>query len=103
MLYFASRFLEMFEDVQAILINCRFTGLSGRTITSIDQRRPIRTRSCGSGEIESNANVTLQQLEENMVEIVHQLLTPLYEAFDFFVLSRKLVEEELVHLRKGRF
>lgn len=102
-LYFASRFLEKFENVQTVLINCRFTGLSGRTLTSITHRRDVRTRACSSDKIESNVSVTPRQLEENMVEVVHQLLTPLYEAFDFFVLSRQLVEEELKRLRKGRF
>ena len=102
-LYFASRFLEKFEGVQTALIDCRFTGLTGRTLTSINHRRDVRTRACRSDKIESNASVTLRQLEENMVEVVHQLLTPFYEAFDFFVLTRQLVEEELERLRKGRF
>ena len=102
-LYFASRFFEKFEGVQTVIINCRFTRLTGRTLTSIDYRRDVWTRACSSDKIESNTSVTPRQLEENMVEVVHQLLTPFYEAFDFFVLTRQLVEEELERLRKGRF
>ncbi|MCY3752293.1 MAG: putative DNA binding domain-containing protein [Gammaproteobacteria bacterium] len=103
-LYFAARFLDEFEDVRAILINCRFTGLFGRTITSLTQDRFVTTsRSCRSDHVETSANVDPHQLRENMVEIVHQILTPLYEAFDFFTLSRTLVEEELSRLRENRF
>ena len=94
-LYFASRFLNEFNDVQAVIVNCRFTGLSGRTITSINPGRWTSSRPCHSGQVETSANVTPQQLQENVVEIVHQILTPLYEAFDFYTLSRTLVEEEL--------
>ena len=32
-----------------------------------------------------------------------RLLTPLYEAFDFYTLSRTLVDEELGSLKENRF
>ena len=102
-LYFASRFIDEFDSVQAILIKCKFTGLSGRTITSISPDRWTNSRPCHSDHVETTVNVTPQRLQENMVEIVHRMLTPLYEAFDFYVLSRNLVEEELARLRENRF
>ena len=71
-LYFASRFLDEFNDVQAVLVNCRFTGLSGRTITSVTPNRWTSSRPCHSEQVETSANVTPQQLQENVVEIVHQ-------------------------------
>ena len=101
--YFAARFLGEFENVDAVMINCRFTGLSDRTISSLDWRRSTSSRPCRQCEIETTATVTVPQLEENVVEIVHQLLTPLYEAFAFYTLSRTLVEEELSSLRENRF
>ena len=103
MLYFTSRFIEEFEEVQTVLIYCKFTGLSGRTITSLNNDRWANTRSCQSDHVEMTANVTLPQLQSNMVEIVHQLLIPLYEKFDFYILSRTLVEEELAKLRENRY
>ena len=102
-LYFAARFLDEFEDAQAVLINCRFTGLAGRAITSFNIRRMTSSRPCLSDEMETGANITPQQLQENVVEIVHQLLSPIYEAFDFYTLSRTLVEEELSNMRENRF
>ena len=91
-LYFAARFLDEFEDAQAALVNCRFTGLTGRTITSLNFRRMTSSRPCLSGKVETGANITPKQLQENVVEVVHQLLSPIYEAFDFYTLSRTLVE-----------
>ena len=102
-LYFAARFLDEFEDTQAVLINCRFTGLTGRTITSLNFRRMTSSRSCHSDKVETSTNITPQQLRENVVEVLHQLLSPVYEAFNFYTLSRTLVEEELSSLRENRF
>ena len=99
-LYFAARYLGEFEDIQTVLINCRFTGLSGRIISSISPDRYIQTHPCRSSEVTTETSATLQQLQENMVEVVHQLLAPFYEVFDFYQLSRRLVEEELTKLRK---
>ena len=102
-LYFAARFLTEFQDVQAVVINCHFTGLYDRTVTSLDWRRLTRSRPCRQGAVETTATVTVAQLEENMVEIVLQLLAPLYEAFDFYTITPTLVEEELGSLRKNKF
>ena len=102
-LYFAARFHDEFEDAQAVLINCRFTGLAERRITSLNFRRMTSSRPCLSNEVETGANITPQQLQENVVEVVYQLLSPVYEAFDFYTLSRTLVEEELNSLRENRF
>ena len=100
-IFFAARLIAEFEGVESVLINCRFTGLSGRIITSLNwHHRSVQTRACHTDEIEKYAHVTPQQLEENVVEIIHQLLEPLYEAFDFYKLERALVEEELSRLRK---
>lgn len=102
-LYFAARFFDEFDDVRAVMVNCRFTGLAGRTIDSLNWTRMVSSRSSRSDEVETTANVTPEQLEENMVEVVHQLLTPLYEMFDFYELSRTLVEEELGRMRENKF
>ena len=102
-LYFAARFLDAFEYTRAVLINCRFTGLAGRTITSLNFSRMTSSRPCLSDEVETGANITPQQLQENVVEVAHQLLAPIYVAFDFYTLSPTLVEEELSSLRENRF
>lgn len=100
-LYFASRFLDEFKDVQTVLVNCKFTGLVDRTMKSITPDRSITTGPCSSDFVETDTSVTPQQFQGNMVEIVYQLLAPLYERFDFFQLTKLLVEEELNKLRSN--
>ena len=102
-LYFASRFFDEFTDIKNILVKCKFTGLLGRTLSSIDLSYWSYSRTCHSPEFENLVDVTTQQLKENVEEIVHEMLTPLYEAFDFYELSREMVERELGKLKKNRF
>ena len=99
-LYFATRFLAEFRNVQAIMIKCRFVGINDRIITSLDLRHwTTDSRPCRSNEVVTTATVDLKQLEDNMVEIVYQLLMELYEHFDFYKLAQTLVKEELSKLR----
>jgi hypothetical protein len=42
-------------------------------------------------------------VRDNLAEVLHQLLTPLYERFAFFRLPIILVEEELERMVRGRF
>lgn len=101
---FARRFAETYEDVESILICCRFTGLQGRRLVSLNRNRAVFGDDiCLSDEINLKAQATPQQVDDNLVEIIHQLLLPLYERFNFFRLAPVLVEEELAGLRRGRF
>ena len=101
---FAARLAETFEDVEAIAIECRFTGLDNRFLTSIDGGRGLfNDRICRTPEITMTAQVTLDQVRDNLTEVMHHVVTPLYERFDFFPLSIELVDQELRRLRGGRF
>lgn len=103
-IHFAARFAESFEDVEAIAIRARFTGLEGRSLTSVTGRRLMfRDRTSQSDEITLETTASLNQLHDNMVEVLHGLLSPLYELFGFFELSERLVEEELARLTEGRY
>ena len=99
-LYFAARFLDQFEGVETVIINCRFTGLSGRRMESRDIKYLFASPPCGLAEFEERISVELRQLEENMVEVVHQLLSPLYKVFDFDEFTQDFVRQELDKLRK---
>lgn len=103
-LLFAARLAETFQDVEAIAIECRFTGLNGRHLTSLNHERAIfNDRTSQTEEVNLRGQATLDQLRDNLTEVMHQLLVPLYERFDFFALSQELVETELARLRNGRF
>jgi hypothetical protein len=101
---FAARLAETYEDVEAIAIECRFTGLNNRFLTSLNRERAMfDNRVSHTPEITVTAQATLDQVRDNLAEILHQLLTPLYERFDFFPLAADLVDSELDRLRGGRF
>jgi len=103
-LLFAARLAETFEDVEAIAIECRFTGLNGRVLTSLNGDRMVfNDRVSHTAEVTLRGQATLDQVRDNLTEVMHALLVPLYERFDFFLLSRELVETELTRLRNGRF
>ena len=103
-LLFVSRFAETFDSVDEIAIQCRFTGLSGRHLTSLDGRRPFFSGGQAStDEVTLKDQVTPKQVQDNLVEILHTLLLPLYEHFNFFKLPLSLVDEETKKLLARRY
>jgi hypothetical protein len=103
-LLFAARFVETFEDVEAIAIRCRFAGLNGRRLDSFTGARVVfEDRVSRTDEIVLDAQATPQQIRDNLAEVMHQLLIPLYERFAFFLLDIALVEEELGRMTRNRF
>ena len=103
-LLFASRFAETFEEIDEIAIQCRFTGLKGRRLDCITGRRFFSTPMLGgTDEITLTGQATSQQVQDNLAEILHPLLSPLYERFNFFRLPFNLVEEELAGLLRRNF
>ena len=103
-LLFAARLAEQFEDVEALAVQCRFTGLNDRYLTSVDRNRAVfNDRISHTQEVTLRGRATLDQVRDNLVEFMQELLTPLYERFDFFALPAELVDTELGRLRGGRF
>ena len=66
-LRFASRFMRTFGNFEEVIGQCRYTGLSGRTL--IDSLEPaffIRRGVSQVDEVQLTGRFTLQQLEDNM-------------------------------------
>jgi hypothetical protein len=101
---FAARLAETFADVEAIAIRCRYTGLNGRALVSVSgDRAAFGDDVSRTDEIVLETQATPEQLRDNLAEVLHQLLTPLYERFAFFRLPIVLVEQELARMVRGRF
>lgn len=93
---FAGRFAETFEDATEIAVRCRFTGLNGRRLTSVTGSSwPYNRGRSRTNEVPSKTTIQARRVQDNIVEIVHQLLAPLYEAFEFSVLPEVLVKTEI--------
>jgi len=101
---FAVRLAETFADVEAVAIRCRYTGLNGRSLVSVSGNRVVFGDDVSrTDEIVLETQATPEQLRDNLAEVLHHLLTPLYERFAFFRLSIVLVEQELARMVRGRF
>jgi len=101
---FASRFAETFDGVEGLAVRCRFTGLSGRSLVSLSGARAVfGDDTSRSTEIDVEAQASMQRIKDNLVEVLHQLLVPLYERFNFMHLPVLLVDQELARMARGRF
>ncbi len=104
-LLFASRFAETFEEVDQIALHCRFTGLKGRFLETGHQHSerllsgayPIST-----DEVILTGQITQQQIQDNLAEVLHPLLQRLYGQFNFFKLPFDVVAQELHQMRSNR-
>jgi hypothetical protein len=104
MLY-ASRLARLFDGGDPdILVRCRYFGLRGRRLDCLTPGRPFSfERICNDDSAELQTQATASQMDDNLVEVLHSLLVPLYERFAFFELSRELVRIEIEQMRKNRF
>jgi hypothetical protein len=101
---YIGRLSELFGENLSFLVRCRYTGLQGRVLTSLEGRRMMwDERRCADNEVTLERQITRAQARDNLVEVLHGLLSPLYERFGFFELSEKLVAEEVDRLTQGRF
>ncbi len=100
-LLFASRVAEHVGDVEAVAIFIRFTGLEGRSLASFTGFRTVYGEyTSHTPEVIMTGEASLAQVRDNLAEVLHQLLVPLYERFNFFVLRMDLIEAQLDRLKR---
>ena len=101
-LLFASRLAVEFRGVEQIAIQCRFSGLAGRSIllTEYPTRFTEIGPACRQSEVILTGQVSLRQIHDNLPEVIHSLLKPLYERFDFQQVSIGYVQRVLQILRR---
>jgi hypothetical protein len=103
MLY-AERVARVFGDDLSIITRCRYVGLRGRLLVSLDRRRLMfEDRRATDDEVVVEIQATYAEIRDNLAEVLRQLLAPLYERFEFFELPAALVTQELERLTQGRF
>jgi hypothetical protein len=80
-----------------VLFRARWYGLDGRQLISLD---PWGTgRIIRQTEFAVGVTVEVVQIADNLPEIIHPLLAPLYELFDFFELTMDHVRQTLANRR----
>lgn len=92
------------EGDMEVALRVRFTGLEGRSLVSVSGDRlmfPGRD-TCRQHAIVCDTRVDAFNIQDRLPEIVHSLLIPLYELFNFFQLPLVLVQEELGKMKLSR-
>lgn len=93
------------EDNMRVELRSRWYGLSERRWGHLDPTRdffmPGRYVS-HQDSFETKGTVAIDRIAANLPEIVHAILVPLYERFDFYRLESSLVTEEITRLRTNR-
>ena len=103
-LLYAARLARLCGENSSIAARIRFTGLRNRYLTSVDGRRMFLTgRVCHEESVEIELQAATSEIIDNLAEVLHPALIPLYERFDFFELPMSLVAEELTSMRRNRF
>ena len=86
-------------------IQIEWSGLSGRQLVSVgNPTRLIRgSYRAYQNTYKDTFDASVPVLIDALPEIVFSVLEPLYNLFDFFQLSKRLVEEELRDMRRNQF
>lgn len=101
---FVSRLARHFGENPTILTHCRYVGLHGRALVSMTGRRYMSGGyRCSDEEAILETQSTAIEIDQNLVEVLHALLVPLYERFSFFDLPLTLVIQETEKMRKNQF
>ncbi len=88
-----------------LVCRAKWTGLSGRQLVShANPRRLISDRYRATQDTyETEKRVAIASVDAVLPELVFEMLSPLYELFDFFQLPSRLVEQELAELQRNTF
>ena len=101
-LLFASRLSAVFEGVEQIAIRCRFTGLEERSLLLVDHPAPFTDigPATRDSQVILTGQVSLQEVHDNLTEVIHSLVRPLYERFGFYQISIDHIQRILAKLRQ---
>lgn len=100
----AERLANVLDQSALVLFRVTWEGLSGRTLRAwANPRRIILDRwHSRQDSVTSEVSVSVNRISSTLPEIIGNLTQPLYEAFDFFKPSPKMIEEELSEMRGRR-
>ncbi len=87
-----------------IVFSVKWSGLAGRSLTHVEGRRMVDEGYISKQDtLDRVMTVRAAQIADSLPEVLFEFLKPLYALFDFFQLTKSLVDEEAQRLRQGRF
>lgn len=91
------------NDGDEVRFFARYTGLAGRLLAAWTKQRSgaleddFRSRT---DSVDLKYRTTLREVDHDLASVVQVILTPLYERFDGFQISPRLVEQQIDELRQ---
>jgi hypothetical protein len=103
-LLYIARVAEQFGENASIIFRCKFTGLQDRRLMALNGRRHLfGDYRCDDDVVIIATQVQTRTIFDNLAEVIHPLLSPMYERFSFFELSMELITSELELMRQNHF
>ncbi len=100
-----ARLAERLGDPDAaVTFEARWHGIRGRHLVAGERRSLFRARGpAQENEVLSRVEVrAASRIPDELPELTHQLIAPLYWQFNFFELDSRVVAEEILEMRRGR-
>ncbi len=97
--------LAISTEDSSILFKTTWSGLNGRVLSTwaSPHRFPLMDdRIARQDKVSSQREVFIDEIEANLPEVVHSIVRPLFEVFDFYEISPQLVAEEISRIRTRR-
>lgn len=88
-------------DDNEFYVEIRHTGLKGRIIGASGNRY-VHERTSNENESAVKVCTTINQIENNLVAIVKEFTTPLFEIFDFFSVSDEILTDIVNKYKNGQ-
>ncbi len=101
---FVNRYMKTLDKIEQVILQFHFTGLKGRHIANAEV--PGLRRDIYVSKIEKYSvglTVKSEEIENNLIEVVHAILKRLYEQFNFCPLSIEFVAKELKDVRQNHY
>jgi hypothetical protein len=94
----------MFEPGFQVLVECTWSGLAGRRLSSHNIRRYVSSGYVAAqAEVVTTGQFSQQVVRELLPDTVRALVQPVFEHFDFFSPSDSFYSEELAEMTKNRY
>lgn len=101
LLYIENLAANLLDGPSNVRLSGSYTGMEGRKLHSLGSRY-VRDRVARQDSISLAATFETEAIDTNIAELVHQMLAPFYNTFDFFDLPTTLVTDVIGKLRQHR-
>lgn len=97
--YFAARLVP---DPRAVTFSVTWAGLRNRELVHMERRRMLFPGHVAKQDsFTASLTVDSDKIADQLPELLHGVLQPLYSLFDFFDLPKALVDKEVQRMRSG--